>query len=127
MKIRPHHLLCTRSFRGRGYSDVFIDNMRKVINQLRKNADVELYSGMDCICSACPENNRGICSSQGKITMLDRETVKYLKLDKQNYSYSGIEKIIAEQLSEDVYNTICGDCEWKKKGICTYADVCTPL
>jgi len=97
--------------------------MRRVIDRLKNNADVEIYCGMDCICSACPENKNGICSSQEKVTMLDSHTVKYLKLDKENYLYSAIENIIAEHLSEDVYNMICGNCEWKKQGICTYADV----
>lgn len=123
MKIRPHHLLCTRSFKGKGYSDIFINNMRDVIEQLQKNPPIEMQSGTDCICSACPENNKGTCRSEEKVTTLDRNTVKYLELKKQTYSYGDIEKIIKEKLNEDVYNKICSDCEWKKEGICIYADV----
>lgn len=34
--LRPHHALCILSFRGKGYSDEFIDNMYKMIDELEK-------------------------------------------------------------------------------------------
>ncbi len=35
MILRPHHLLCTQSYEGRGYSAEFIKNMDKNIEILK--------------------------------------------------------------------------------------------
>jgi uncharacterized protein len=123
MKIRPHHILCTRAFRGKGYSACFIKNMQAVIKQIKTDSSIELLCGIDGICSVCPERTGSICRSEGKVQELDANTIKYLHLEKQNYPYSEIEKILDERFGEDVYNKICGKCEWKKTGVCTYADV----
>ena len=127
MKIRAHHVLCTRAFRGKGYSEIFIQNMRNVIDRIKTGVPIELCCGMDEICSGCPENNGRMCKSEEKVQALDKNTVKYLHLEKRNYSYGEIEKIVSERLNEDTYNNICGDCEWKKTGVCTYADVSRAL
>jgi uncharacterized protein len=97
--------------------------MRKIIEQIKTDGSIELLCGMDEICSVCPERTGKTCKSEEKVKMLDKNTVKYLQLEKRNYSYSEIEKIMDERLDEDTYNEICVNCEWKKAGICTCADV----
>jgi uncharacterized protein len=46
MKIRAHHILCTRAFRGKGYSESFIQNMRDVIDRIKTEGSIELLCGM---------------------------------------------------------------------------------
>ncbi|MDD7224175.1 MAG: DUF1284 domain-containing protein, partial [Lachnospiraceae bacterium] len=30
--LRPHHLLCTQGYSGKGYSDDFVENMDKIVD-----------------------------------------------------------------------------------------------
>lgn len=35
IRLRPHHLLCTQGYSGKGYSTDFVDNMNAVVHRLR--------------------------------------------------------------------------------------------
>ena len=56
IKLRPHHLLCTQGYSGKGYSDDFVENMDKIVDYLRNNEDAKimLKFGDDDLCSRCP-------------------------------------------------------------------------
>ena len=56
IKLRPHHLLCTQGYSGKGYSENFVKNMDKVVSRLRtdKNAQVQIVFDTDCLCQECP-------------------------------------------------------------------------
>lgn len=52
-KLRPHHLLCTQGYSGKGYSEDFVENMDIVvedINYIKENITEEI---MDDICGSC--------------------------------------------------------------------------
>jgi hypothetical protein len=51
MKLRPHHLLCTQGYSGRGYNDAFVENLNAVTAYLRSgdNASITLVCGTDDI------------------------------------------------------------------------------
>lgn len=57
MKLRPHHLLCTQTFTGKGYSADFVENMQAITAFLRRGPDaaIELTFGADCLCAKCPK------------------------------------------------------------------------
>ena len=52
--IRPHHGLCLAFFRGKGYSEEFVENMTRMQKALEANAAVCLTEKTDGICAACP-------------------------------------------------------------------------
>jgi Uncharacterized conserved protein len=127
MKLRPHHLLCTRAFTGKGYSEAFVKNMQDIIRRLREGAVVELQCGPDDICAACPEHTGDGCKSEEKVCRLDADTIANLWLVKEKYTYAEIEEILQDNLDETVYAAICSECEWHKSGVCTYECVMRKL
>lgn len=127
LKLRPHHLLCTRAFKGKGYSHAFVCNMIRVIEQLKTNCIITLVEGSDAVCSNCPERIGKRCRSEEKINRFDGAVLDYIHLEKKNYRYAEVERILAVHLTESAYNSICSRCEWKATGVCCYADVQRPL
>lgn len=121
--LRPHHLLCTRAFKGNGYSPAFVENMQRVINRLKTGCDITLVIGVDAICAPCPERIGNHCRSEAKVTGFDEAVLSQLGLERKTYTYTEIDRILESRLTEPVYECICRGCEWKQTGICCYADV----
>ena len=109
LTLRPHHLLCTEFFEGRGYSDKFTENMYRVISELEKNPEIFLAVKSDSICSECPKN----CIS-GKSFSYDMKILEYCKLNENNvFRYSDLkQKVKSEILEKNLLKEICGDCQW---------------
>ena len=123
LSLRPHHLLCTRAFKGNGYSPVFVENMQHVIGLLKNGCYITLVTGVDAICDPCPERVGNHCRSEVKVTGFDEAVLSQLGLERTTYAYTEIDRILDAQLTESVYDYIFRGCEWKKTGICCYADV----
>ena len=115
MRIRPHHALCAQSFKGRGYNERFVENMRAVLTALDGGkATVTLTDGCDVICSGCPHNDNGICQADGKVRGIDGraaealgvrfgDTLPWRELCRKAESTMRIPGKLME---------ICRDCEW---------------
>jgi len=73
-KLRPHHLLCMRLFKGEGYSEKFTSNMQSCINVLTKDSSQRfvLVGGYDDICLHCPNLNDENQCSQGNENVLHK-------------------------------------------------------
>ena len=56
IKLRPHHLLCTQTYSGKGYSSDFVENMDIITSRLRLAPEtiVEIVTTTDDICAKCP-------------------------------------------------------------------------
>ena len=35
IKLRPHHLLCTQGYSGKGYSREFVENMTEIVKSIK--------------------------------------------------------------------------------------------
>lgn len=114
LRIRAHHLLCTRNFVGEGYSDDFSKNMTNIIRELNNNPKVKLLVDLDDICKACPENLGDKCKSDKKVKSYDMKLLKILGLSKDEiYSWQDINKACYDIIfSKDRREEICKDCQW---------------
>src|SRR5574344_2151191 len=86
--LRPHHLLCTQGYSGKGYSDDFVENMDKIVDYLRNNEDAKimLKFGDDDLCSRCPNmDDKKLCRTEEKVRRFDEKTVKYFNLCEKEY------------------------------------------
>ena len=56
MVMRPHHLLCTQGYSGKGYSPEFVRNMDSWVEKLRNREGfrVRITFSTDSLCSCCP-------------------------------------------------------------------------
>ncbi len=54
--LRPHHLLCTQGYSGKGYDNDFVAHMTDVVHQLRDvpGTTIRLTFSTDTLCSCCP-------------------------------------------------------------------------
>jgi len=123
MKLRAHHLLCIRAFKGNGYSKRFIKNMKRIIKKLKNNEEIEIVKGVDDVCLACPEKYEHHCPSESKVKKIDSKVMLLLNLKFEKQHYIHIDKAILENLTKEIFNKICHDCEWKKSNLCTFEDI----
>lgn len=125
IKLRPHHLLCTQGYSGKGYSDTFVSNMDDVVERLRNNQDekVEIVFTTDCLCGTCPSKmSEGVCKSDDKVLRFDKGVIDALGLDEGIYSYQDLitklDEYLASGVEDEQLKKICGDCEWYPVSAC---------
>lgn len=126
MKLRPHHLLCTQGYSGKGYSPEFVKCMDQVVSQLRgkEPVEIEIVFGTDDLCRACPHKvGENCCESQDKVGHFDSKVVEYFNLQEKKYIYQDLVKYIDSQMTENMMDSICSICSWYpisscKKNVC---------
>ena len=115
MKLRPHHLLCTQGYRGKGYDEDFTENMTAVTAYLRNNdnAVIEIVFSTDDICNKCPQMiGEDLCKSNEKVKRFDKKVVEYFGIEEKSYVYQDIIHEINRKMTSSMMDDICGDCEW---------------
>ena len=115
MKLRPHHLLCTQGYQGRGYNDEFVANMTAITTRLRADnpVEVEITASTDDICAKCPRmQDTDQCVTNEKVKRLDSKVMEYFGVEEKTYVYQDIIQKIAEKMTPDILEDICGKCEW---------------
>lgn len=120
MILRPHHLLCTQAYEGKGYSEEFINNMNKNIELLRhkEGFKVKIESVLDDLCIACPNNKGKVCGTEIKVKTMDEKVLKYFDLKKNTYVYKDVINLIQKKITRNILEDICGECQWYKYGMC---------
>lgn len=125
LKIRPHHILCMRAYRGNGYSKEFSKKMEEVIKSInaynkflniecKQNIkQVKIVYSTDSICERCPNKvNNNLCSSQEKVNLIDLKVVKYFDIKEGIHNYNDLENLVYSNINEKIFNDICSSCEW---------------
>lgn len=112
--IRPHHGMCIYFFRGNGYSPEFTAHMKEMIEIFKENPKVKLVLHADEICSACPNDENGICKTEEKVLRYDNGVLhaahleEGMELDVQEF-FRIVDK---EVIQTGERKKICGDCQW---------------
>ncbi len=113
MKLRPHHLLCTQGFGGKGYSDDFVANMTAITHTLRTQEGlvVSLVFSTDDICSCCPNKlGEDLCRENRKVKTFDRKVAEYFGLKETDYVYQDIVAEIHAGITPAMLEDICTGC-----------------
>jgi len=121
MKLRPHHLLCTQGYSGRGYSPEFVENMNAITGILRKDsaAVVSIVFSTDDICKHCPKKlGENICERNNKVQRIDRKVVDYFGIEEKEYVYREITANISAGMTPAMMDDICGECNWYPVSAC---------
>lgn len=122
MKLRPHHLLCTQGFSGKGYSAEFVECMTVITNTLRSAPEtiVEIVFSTDDICEKCPMKiGEDLCEHNDKVKLIDKKVIDYFRLEPKVYVYKGIIKQINSKMTSRLMDDICGGCSWYKSSDCS--------
>lgn len=121
MKLRPHHLLCTQGYSGKGYSTEFVTHMNKIVTQLCdiEPAEIEIIFGTDDLCVACPHKaGENLCATQEKVNWFDQKVVEFFNLQERKYIYQDLIKEIDENMTEEMMDIICEKCSWYPISAC---------
>lgn len=121
MKLRPHHLLCTQGYSGRGYSNEFVENMTAITTHLRgdSTAVVEVVYVADDICSKCPRLlGDNSCKNNDKTRHIDEKVIAYFGIEEKNYVYQEITREINTKITPAIMKDICKGCEWYPVSAC---------
>lgn len=95
MRLRPHHLLCTQGYSGKGYSEGFVAHMDQGVEKLRGNkpVEIELVFDTDVLCTACPHKlGENLCDTNEKVKGFDHKLVSYFNLKEGKYIYQDLIK-----------------------------------
>jgi len=121
LRLRPHHLLCTQGYSGKGYDDDFVENMTAITTYLRNNASavVEVVFSTDDICDKCPRLvGDSLCESNDKVMNFDKKVSSYFSIEEKSYVYQDIIREINSKMTLSIMDDICGDCEWYHISAC---------
>lgn len=118
IRIRAHHILCMQGFHGLGYSHEFIENMAKIIEEIRNNPSclIEIIVGVDSICEYCPHNSQGICNKESEtnnIGYMDSKILEKFDVKAGTVVTSSLISSMAMSLCRKTVNELCGDCSWR--------------
>lgn len=83
IKLRGHHLICLRFFRGEGYDPAFLEKLQEVLRRAGTEW-IEVVAGPDEVCRACPFLKEEQCThpetSEAEIRAMDRAALEILDL-----------------------------------------------
>ncbi|MGN0361623.1 MAG: DUF1284 domain-containing protein [Bilifractor sp.] len=116
MKMRPHHLLCTQGYEGKGYDKTFVEHMSMYVRRMRSEPSfrIRITLSPDDLCAACPHlADPEHCSSDDKVRTFDRKVMDFFGLeDGRSYCYQDLVQTIDRKMTEAKLYSICGTCAW---------------
>jgi len=125
-RIRCHTLLCLQGFRGVGYSEAFVINMKGIHEGLSKDLEscVEVVAGPDDICNTCPHLGGMGCmldgaDSESDMKRKDHEVAALLGIDPgRRYRWREIIERISGIITPPILKDLCSRCQWYPLGYC---------
>jgi len=121
IRLRPHHLLCTQSYDGRGYDAAFTANMDQIVAQLREECGtyVNLVFSTDDICKSCPYMlEEDHCRVNEKVKHIDQRMIHHFALEERPYVYDAIVAEIRALMTDEMFADICSRCNWYDLNLC---------
>ena len=119
--LRPHHLLCTQGYSGKGYSAGFVSHMDAVVDRLRHQpgTKIRLTFSTDALCAQCPhKKGEDLCATQEKVKGFDRKTVEAFGLEEKEYVYQDLIRQIDARMTPELLAHICEGCSWSPVSAC---------
>ncbi len=112
--LRPHHGMCLAYFKGEGYSNGFTAHMAEMLEIFLTGRKIRLHADTDEICSACPNNCGGYCTSGDKVAEYDQAVLESCGLEAgQVMEFREFTQQVQEKiLASDKRSEICGNCQW---------------
>ena len=127
LRYRPHHILCSIGFQGKGYSDAFTANMRAIVDGRLRQAngdavEIDIVPTTDDICAPCPKRRGTLCENHDKITALDARHAHALDIAPgTRLSWGAAKARVVSHVPPGSLSTICAGCQWLPLGICEAA------
>lgn len=114
-KVRPHHGICIQLFKGKGYSEEFVANMKEFIEILESNPQIQLFPECDELCKSCPHKLlTNECNTKNHVLKLDNNVLSHLNLEAYQVMFweDFKNKVKKEILDNNQLENICKGCSW---------------
>lgn len=121
MRLRPHHLLCTQSYSGKGYDEAFVKNMNQIVERLRSEdcTPVDIVFSTDDLCAHCPNMlGKDRCIDNEKVKAYDEGVIRHFHIEEKSYIYQDIIRKIRKEMTPGILKSICGNCCWYPVSAC---------
>ena len=121
IKLRPHHLLCTQGYQGKGYSEEFVENMNLVTEYLRREEPVKIHLtfSTDDLCAHCPHMlGENLCQTDENVKRFDQKVTSCFNLEEKEYIYQEITAEIRNKITPEMLADICDGCNWYPVSAC---------
>jgi uncharacterized protein len=124
-RFRPHHIICTLCFCGKGYNDEFIQNFKTIQQKINltdhnHNTAIQIVDCCDDICAKCPENQDKLCNHESEVIKIDIAYLKLLQLKVgQVIAFDDLKVKAKKLLTMDNFQSACKECSWYPLDICT--------
>lgn len=116
MDLRPHHAMCIQKFTGHGYDETFTRHMTGLVSALRENPGtrVRIVPGADELCSACPNNLSGTCTSLPKVAAMDEAAERLCGLAPgEELTWGELSARARGRIFDTAeFDNICQSCQW---------------
>ncbi|MEE9524906.1 MAG: DUF1284 domain-containing protein [Thermodesulfovibrionales bacterium] len=114
--LRGHHLICLNFFRGEGYDEAFIDNLRHILNRV-KEEEITVTLDADDVCTACLWLKEDRCefdeNSCQEMREMDAKAMELLGLSSgDNVRWNTIREKL-RSIFTDWFSLYCRECDWK--------------
>lgn len=120
--LRPHHLTCLFFYVGHGYSPAFTARMDELSTRVRDPAErLVLVRGCDddLACAACPHRTATGCETEARVAAFDARTLAEFGLEiGVPCEAPSLFAAMFGRFDAARFERICGDCEWRQRGVC---------
>lgn len=123
VRLRGHHFLCLLTYRGRGYTPAFVENMSRVAARIAGGAPVFLAEGPDDICGGFTPACRAACDhdcNARETAVMDRLAAEavggHLKRPLDTPQPLGASEIalLRQVFKAGAIRAACAGCSWKE-------------
>jgi hypothetical protein len=120
VKMRGHHLLCSLTYQGKGYSPVFVQNYDRIMSRVNAGEEIEIVAGLDDVCQALVQEQREAHCLLERIGLRDAYALHYLKsvgdVTLQEGQHITMRPDLVKRLRSffrsGAIRATCFDCEW---------------
>lgn len=74
IQLRPHHLLCVLTFKGKGYTPAFVENYETIVDRLNSGETIEIIDGPDALCGPMLDEPECHCRNES-VSLRDRQAL----------------------------------------------------
>ncbi len=107
--------MCIVNFIGRGYDEVFVKNMFRIVDRLQNSNHekmIKIVNGCDIICRFCRKLDKNLCN-QDFVCRLDSNWLHTLNFKVDDYiSNNQLRNQIKLKVNSNVFKKNCKNCEW---------------
>ena len=111
IKLRFHHLLCLYYFKGYGYDEAFVKNMKEIKERIN-DEKIMVISSFDDLCFSCPNKGKS-CRWEEKVLKYDKNIQNLTNINEGDIlTYKEILAKLDKVIKSGNRMHACDDCKW---------------